>query len=234
LSCNGGVESAEYAFFSQPKNRIAHKVQLPWVRHRDMIGAANVSAGRFREVLSTVGRGSTVFLQGSIKSICNPLKPHWDPIMRFQTGGITVVNAVAYSGQPQMVSTAVDYSRLTAGGDFDEVNKEMQADASKTAAQKEKEAAEKAAAHESAVAADAVLLAEAAEAAEQKDAAVDEEGAAAGPANPPKSLAKRQHDDDTDDDDDDDDDEVTAKKEPVGPPAADKPASKRAKKSSKK
>ena len=127
-SCEGGEDSVEYKYFSDPENRIKYKARLPWVRYSAVYGRKNVPPGDFRSVLGGVQRGSSVFLQANFKSIFNSQKDYKDPIFWCEPQGLTVVSAVSNSPGQTMVNTAVDYARLENAEDIEAVHEAMMAE----------------------------------------------------------------------------------------------------------
>jgi hypothetical protein len=135
MSCDGGAESPEFQHFGQ--NMLTDVVRLPWVRYRSKYGKTNVPAGKFRDAVKDISRGSSIFFQGRFNSIINPNKTTKDPIFRLEPSGITVIKAVPYSSGGGMRDGAVDYGALMDGGDADAINDEMLADAADKADEEE-------------------------------------------------------------------------------------------------
>jgi hypothetical protein len=127
MSCDGGADSPEFQHFGQ--NTVTDVVRLPWVRYRSKYGKSNVPAGKFREAVTDISRGSSIFFQGRLNSIINPNKTTKDPIFRLEPSGITVIKAVPYSSGGGMMDGAVDYGALMGGKDAEDISDEMMAEA---------------------------------------------------------------------------------------------------------
>lgn len=115
LSCPGEEGSPEYAFFEA--NIANHVVRLPFLRYTKEFPAGDgmVPAGSFRSVLEGIGAGSSIFIQGAIKSWINPNKGGGEPFFRWEPTGITIVKAVPRAGAGAGTGKPpVDYDAMAA------------------------------------------------------------------------------------------------------------------------
>lgn len=110
MSCPGAESSTEFQFFES--NVGEHVVRVPWVRYTKEFGGDLVPAGRFRDVMDTVGPGSKVFVQGAFKSWINPNRNN-EPFFRWEPQGMTIVQAVPRTGMGGAIAgVPVDYEAI--------------------------------------------------------------------------------------------------------------------------